>query len=119
MSLLQSVIDVLKTPVPLPEILVKPIEIPAFRAPSIGKKSSRKRKTKIQAMRKSSPDAGNFVMEGILEHGSNTLFAVNNVDLFTTPDTWVFGELRVGCHARIKGAIVAGERQCTSIVVSP
>jgi len=63
-----------------------------------------------------------FTVEGILKHGTNTLFAINNIDLITTNNTWIFGELTIGCHAKVRGIIRKEgkkERFCTSIIASP
>ncbi len=61
-----------------------------------------------------------FSLDGLLQPGNQTLFSVNGYDLITNADTWVFGELVLGAHAKVKGMIVKGhERLCTSIISSP
>jgi hypothetical protein len=63
-----------------------------------------------------------FTLEGILKHGTNTLFAINGIDLITTNNTWIFGELTIGCHAKVKGIIKQEDKKkrfCISIIASP
>jgi hypothetical protein len=61
-----------------------------------------------------------FMLEGKLAAGSGTHLSIDGHDLVMDQDTWIFGELSIGAHAKIRGIIIHGhQRLCKSIVVNP
>ncbi len=118
-QIIESIIDTLKKPVPLPAFLLTPIELSALT----GKKTSSKGKGSKKSVKRKAivkPQNLQFALEGPLTKGESSPFSINGYDLKTTADTWIFGELRIGAIAKVKGVIMNGhERLCTSIVIKP
>lgn len=115
-TLFDTLLDTLKKPVPLPAFLLMPVELPFVT----GGKNAKKKIKKNAVGRSSASKTLQFALEGPLGRGEHTAFAINGYDLKTTADTWIFGQLRVGAYAKVKGVIVNGhERLCTSVVIKP
>ncbi len=51
-----------------------------------------------------------FVFEGDLQYGHSTDYAVHGVDIHINNDTWVFGDLRIGAQATVKGIYAKGDQ---------
>lgn len=60
-----------------------------------------------------------FLFDGELQRGTNTQFAVNGQDFTYDSSTWVFGEMREGNHAVVRGVLgEGGERRAVRIIVT-
>ena len=108
MSLVEDVISALRTPIPLPDFLTKPIILPALSDFTSSRATPpRKIDTKEE-----------FNLEGTLTHGDKTPYALNGRDLSLTSDTWIFGNLASGAKVRAKCQLDSlGDQICISIVV--
>jgi hypothetical protein len=96
------------------------------------RKTSKKEALKQAAMKKlesqralsgsaetAAPVKQEFAFEGELRNGRKMICSVNGEDFIITPNTWVVGNLEVGCQVKVKGCTQVGnERYATSIVVS-
>jgi hypothetical protein len=129
MNILRHVITKLNTPVPLPGILTAEIHIPILSDPiplpgfltGLGRREARAKKLRKKAEQKAAqkaPSTYAFALEGSIRAGNATPYSLNGYDLKTNAETWIFGEIKIGGHAKVKGIILNGhERLCTSIVM--
>jgi hypothetical protein len=105
---------------PLPKFLTTPISLGGKTSASSASARPRRTSTRRNRSAGSKNRTVQFSLEGTLEQGYKTLFSINGHDITTNSDTWIFGELIVGNHAKVKGIIVHDhERVCTSIIATP
>lgn len=59
-----------------------------------------------------------FSVEGPIVPGKETRYSIDGVDFTVGADTWIFGDLKLGAHARVRGPVqFNGERHATHIVI--
>ena len=120
LSPVATLVRLLNTPLrELPTILNTPItQLPIVLNVS---PAERARVTRARAMEKvsSSGKVKQFVLEGMLQAGSKTKFAIGDEDIIITKGTWVFGDLEFVTHVTAHGQIRdRGERHVARIVVN-
>ncbi len=138
---MQHVLEFLNRPLPFPEILEREIDFAALmqlnfsemlRPPVRGRgrrRAARSRCNPAQTSSKSpnpahpaerheTRDQDTFNECGSLTYGQATMFAMHGEDLILTDVTWIFGELRVGAEARVKGMRTQSGIRCTSVIMS-
>ena len=114
--------------VPLPAFLLKEIPLPSFltkpiNLPSLGssrgniKRSYSKKSSKSANASSAKPKIGQFFLEGILQHGNRTRFAIGNRDFEIEPNTWIIGNVEFGSTARVKGSIQGEQNIATQVVI--
>lgn len=59
-----------------------------------------------------------FYLEGEITPGVKTAYAIVGVDFVLSADSWVIGAIAIGAHAKVKGQIIFGERQATTVMVT-
>lgn len=67
----------------------------------------------------SKPEADpQFFLEGEITPGLKTSYAIEGIDFVIGADSWVIGAITIGAHAKVKGQIICGERQATTVMVT-
>ena len=120
LSPVATLVRLLNTPLrELPAILNTPItQLPKVLNVSPAERARMRRAKSIERVTTSSKSK-QFVIEGTLQAGSRTKFAIAGEDVIITKGTWVFGELEFGAHVTAHGQIKErGERHVARIVVS-
>ena len=60
-----------------------------------------------------------FTLKGLVGAGTTAEFSINASDFSVGPDTWIFGEFKVGVVAKIEGTMNCdGRRYARKIVVN-
>lgn len=106
MSLWKGIVEIMTTPLPNP---LAAWGYGSLERPKSGKRGSTTRRT-----------AQGFAFEGTLTAGRTTQFAVLGRDLQIDEETWIFGELRLGSYAHVKGTLTWDDDKwmCTSITIA-
>jgi hypothetical protein len=107
-------------------ILTKPISLPGGR-PSKDRirNEAIKRLAKSGALKPSQDTVQpayrkiTFTLEGEVRTGKDTLYSIDGEDFDMDDSTFMFGELRVGSQAIVKGHLLAGNiRHATSVKIT-
>ena len=61
--------------------------------------------------------AKEFVLQGPIARGAQTLYSVNGIDFAVKPETWIFGEVEYGAMAKVYCPIVPGRGRIASKIV--
>lgn len=59
-----------------------------------------------------------FIMNGLLEKGTGTPFAIGGEDFVIDENTWVFGDVRVGTLATVRGERHGSKNYAKKVVIS-
>ncbi len=95
------VIELLKTPIP-------------FLTPA----RARRRAARKNLAKKSEPYSQPFFLSGAIEKGSACKFAIGGEDFVIDNDTWIFGEVRYGATASVKGERRGNQNFAKKIVMN-
>lgn len=107
-------------------ILTRPISLPGTR-PNRDKIRSEALKrlgksipsTPTQTLAQPAQRKITFTLEGEIKTGTETLYSVDGEDFDMDDSTFMFGELRVGSQAIVKGHLLAGNiRHATSVKIT-
>lgn len=113
--------DFFYSPIPLSSLLDTTIPVPMFkglRRSTTRRRFKHARKVQPKSAAASASQSKLLVLEGEIQPGNSTKFAIGSTDFVLTPTTWVIGELRVGIQARVKGVRQIDDGiQATSIVM--
>ena len=60
-----------------------------------------------------------FILKGVVEPGQTAEFSINGLDFTVGPDTWTFGEFKIGVVAKVEGTMnIDARRYARKIVVT-
>lgn len=114
-GLLNDLSEILKRPVPGLSMLDNILPLSKFGS-ALAATTHNKRGAKEEDK---SSKTRQFILQGKVERGTQTTFAVEGQDFVIDGNTWILGELSLGSFVRVKGTIKnLGERCASSIVVS-
>ncbi len=102
----------------LPEILYTNIPIPAFMETPISDLIFKKKKTTYRKSSKAKvPAVSASCLEGSIENGQNTKYAINDKDLEIDNGTWIIGNIACGLNARAKGRMQGDKFYVSQLVI--
>lgn len=98
------------------EILFTPI--PLFGKPSKGSRRRARRLPVRRAEASEKPIRSQFHLTGVLGAGQTTKFAIAGEDIVIDEDTWIFGEVRLGGLATVKGEKIGAQNFAKKLTMS-
>lgn len=106
---LSVVYDILLSPVPF---LPKGSLIPKH-----GRIYNRNKRQRRRALAEGISRTLNFTLKGEIDRGNLTKFSINGEDFVIDKDTWIFGEVRAGVVAVVKGVKIGGANFARKVMV--
>ena len=119
-SKLDYVVGILLTPVPLlPEHSFLLRRAPEARLAEVRRKRAAARIAKSASVPSSAraPRQEHSVLQGKLEPGRMTPFAIAGQDFVIDSDTWMFGEVRVGATAQVQVQYFNGDLHARKVLI--
>ena len=108
--------DLLDTELPMPRIPL----LGSMKRSNRGRRGTRRHTRPLAAGSPTAAHSGSrqIVLEGPIEQGAATKFAINGTDFIVSAGTWIIGDLRFGVPARVKGLrMEESQLQASSVVV--